>query len=232
MKRFIYLLTFLIFKTITVHSQQNLIKPFKDCGIEGSITIYDFNAKKWIASDIYDSHFPTLPASTFKIINTLIALESGVIGNENELIKWPGTTDTIKYGYRPGIYYNMTMKDAFKASAGWAYVELSKQIGKEKYIKYLTECEYGNVNISTNDADFWNFGGFAISPVNQIEILKYALKAGLDNKCMEVIIMEKAQKNLQSIIQYLNLQEKKLFRNLLKKDGLVREIRRRLNVYA
>ncbi|HKJ80352.1 MAG TPA: penicillin-binding transpeptidase domain-containing protein [Prolixibacteraceae bacterium] len=172
MKRLVFILTILIFNTVSVYSQQNLKKPFKECGIEGSITIYDLKAKKWIASDIQDSQFPTLPASTFKIINTLIALESGVIKCENEIIKWPGATDTIKYGYRPGIYHDMTMKDAFKASAGWAYVELSKKIGKEKYTSYLTECKYGNMNISTKDPDFWNFGDFAISPANQIEILK------------------------------------------------------------
>jgi beta-lactamase class D len=172
MKRVVFILTVLISITVSVYSQQDLSQPFKNCRIAGSITIYDFNAKKWIASDIKDSQFPTLPASTFKIINTLIALESGVINSENELIKWPGSTDTVKYSYRPEIYHDMTMKDAFKSSAGWAYVELSKKIGKEKYTRYLTECSYGNVDISINDADFWNFGNFAISPTNQIEILK------------------------------------------------------------
>src|SRR4030042_4802827 len=32
-----------------------------------------------------------LPASTFKIINTLIALQEGAVKNENEYIKWDGT---------------------------------------------------------------------------------------------------------------------------------------------
>ena len=64
----------------------------------------------------------TLPASTFKIINTLIALETGVIADENEIVKWPGKTDTVKYGYRPDIYHDMSLKEAFKRSAGWVYV--------------------------------------------------------------------------------------------------------------
>lgn len=149
-----------------------MTEPFKDCKVDGSITIYDYNVKKWISSDIDDSQIPTLPASTFKIINTLIALESGVIADENEIIKWPGSTDTVKYGYRPEIYHDMDMKEAFKASAGWAYVELSKKIGKEQYKKYLTECNYGNIDLSIDDYDFWNFGNFAISPANQILILK------------------------------------------------------------
>lgn len=172
MKKIIFILTVVNFSFLKLYGQHDLAKPFKDCDIEGSITIYDYNAQKWISSDINDSQIPTLPASTFKIINTLIALESDVIADENEIINWPGSTDTTKYGYRPEIYHDMTMKEAFKASAGWAYVELAKKIGKERYAKYLTECKYGNIDISINDADFWNFGNFAISPVNQIEVLK------------------------------------------------------------
>ena len=86
------------------------------------------------------------------------------------MIQWPGSTDTVKYGYRPDIYHDMSMKEAFKASAGWAYVELAKKIGKDQYRKYLTASHYGNVNLSIDD-DFWNFGNFSISPTNQIKIL-------------------------------------------------------------
>ena len=120
MKQFTILLT--VLSVFDLYGQENLLKPFQDCNIKGSITLYDYNAKKWISNDINYSHFGTLPASTFKIINTLIALETGVIPDENVIIKWPGTTDTIKYGYRPEIYYDMGMKEAFKLSAGWAYV--------------------------------------------------------------------------------------------------------------
>lgn len=151
--------------------QVNLTEPFEQCGIDGSITIYDYNGGQWISSDIDDSAVPTLPASTFKIINTLIALEAGVIATENEIIKWPGSTDTSKYGYRPDIYHDMSMKEAFRTSAGWAYVELAKKIGKADYNKYLTASNYGNVDLSIDDPDFWNFGNFAISPANQISTL-------------------------------------------------------------
>ena len=149
------LLFFSLAKLLVVEAQVNLIKPFEDCDINGSITIYDYEAKQWIASDINASHYPTLPASTFKIINTLIALESGVVEDEHELVKWPGSTDTVKYGFRPGIYY----------------VELAKRIGKDRYKKFLQQSHYGNVDLSIEDPDFWNFGNFAISPVNQIAIL-------------------------------------------------------------
>ncbi len=156
---------------VIVEGQVNMKKPFENCDIRGSITLYDYVAKQWISSDIKDSHYPSLPASTFKIINTLIALESGVIDNEHEIVKWPGETDTIKYGYRPDIYRDMSMEEAFKLSAGWVYVELAKRIGKAKYKQHLKASQYGNVDLSIDDPDFWNFGNFAITPANQIEIL-------------------------------------------------------------
>ena len=150
----------LVFFTIFgLHCQPSLTQPFEDCGIEGSITLYDYQAKKWISSDIHDIHFATLPASTFKILNTLIALDTGVVADEYEIIPWPGETDTTKYGYRPDIYHDMNMKEAFKRSAGWVYVELAKKIGKEQYQKYLSWAGYGNGDLSTSDPDFWNFGG-------------------------------------------------------------------------
>ena len=145
---------------------------FDSCGVDGSIAIYDVEGQKWIVSDTVGIEIETLPASTFKIINLLIALETNTIKDENEIVKWVGSTDTIKYGYRPEIYHDMPVKEAFESSAGWVFVELAKKIGKDTYKKYLTESKYGNNNLSQTEADFWNFGNFGISPKNQVEFLK------------------------------------------------------------
>lgn len=152
--------------------RKDLKKYFDNCNVEGSIAIYDNNNHTWILSDTIDTRKETLPASTFKIINLLIALETKTISSENEIVKWPGSTDTIKYDYRPAIYHDITVKEAFEVSAGWAYIELAKKIGKANYKKYLTLCNYGNLDLSQTDADFWNFGAFGISPINQVEFLK------------------------------------------------------------
>ena len=65
MKRLLLLTAILNLMLLKLYGQQDLSKPFKACDTEGSITLYDYNAKKWISSDINDSHYPTLPASTF-----------------------------------------------------------------------------------------------------------------------------------------------------------------------
>ncbi|ANE53588.1 penicillin-binding transpeptidase domain-containing protein [Flavisolibacter tropicus] len=145
---------------------------FTNCKVEGSVIVYDNQRKIWLASDAAAVRSATLPASTFKIANLLIALETGVIKDENEIVKWPGKTDTVKYGYRPDIYHDMSVKEAFEVSAGWVYVELAKRIGKENYKKYLAAYQYGNQTLTQPDADFWNFGAFGISPLNQINFLR------------------------------------------------------------
>jgi beta-lactamase class D len=162
---------------------------FDDCGVEGTIVIFDNNNQEWILSDTLNSKTESLPASTFKIINLLIALEANTIKDENEIVKWVGKTDTAKYGYRPEIYHDMSVKEAFEASAGWVFIELAKKIGKEKYKKYLSACNYGNLNLTEKSDDFWNFGNFAISPVNQVEFIRklYENKLPFSTRTIEIV---------------------------------------------
>ncbi|GAA0885972.1 hypothetical protein GCM10009120_45710 [Sphingobacterium siyangense subsp. cladoniae] len=93
-------------------------KYFDECHVKGAVALYDNNKGAWILSDTSDTQVATLPASTFKIINLLIALETKTIKDENSIVPWPGSTDTLKYGYRPDIYKNISVKEAFKVSAG------------------------------------------------------------------------------------------------------------------
>jgi len=178
-----------IMKSDTVIIKQDFNKYFKSCNVVGSIVIYDNNKEQWILSDTIDAKRLTLPASTFKIMNFLIALETKTISSENEVVKWPGSTDTIKYGFRPEIYHDMTVKEAFEVSAGWVFVELAKKIGKENYKRYLISCNYGNLNLSQKDDDFWNYGAFSISPINQVKFLKklYEGKLPFTKRNIEIV---------------------------------------------
>lgn len=172
--KFRYLIVLFGFLSISsrVSGQVDLQQAFRECGIKGSTIIYDYKSQKWIYSDSLDAQKLSSPASTFKIINLLIALEIKVIKDENEVIKWVGKTDTSLYGYRPDIYKDLTVREAFEVSAGWVFIELARKIGKKNYTKYLKACRYGNVDLSEKGTDFWNFGRFGISPQNQVAFLK------------------------------------------------------------
>lgn len=172
--KFCYLVLLIVFFSVSfsVSGQTDLQRAFRECGLKGSTTIYDYKNQKWIYSDSLDAQKLSLPASTFKIINLLIALETNVIKDENEVVKWVGKTDTTLYGYRPEIYKDMTVREAFEVSAGWVFIELAKKIGRKNYTKYLKACRYGNVDLSEKGADFWNFGRFGISPQNQVSFMR------------------------------------------------------------
>ncbi|MDF7818723.1 penicillin-binding transpeptidase domain-containing protein [Runella sp. MFBS21] len=179
----------LILTTTLLHAQIDFKTPFKECQLEGSISIYDYQNKKWHLSNAVDAYQETLPASTFKIINLLIALETKVIKDENVVVKWVGHTDTTLYGYRPDIYHDMTVKEAFEVSAGWVFIELAKKIGKERYKAFLKAAQYSNLNLSQKGDDFWNFGSFGISPMEQVKFLMrvYEEKVPFSKRNIEIL---------------------------------------------
>lgn len=164
-------------------------KYFDECRVDGSIVIYDVKKQSWIVSDTTGIKLETLPASSFKILNLLIALETGVIRDENEIIKYTGNVDTVKYGYRPETYHDMSVKEAFEVSAVWVFLNLAEKIGRDNYRKFLQRCNYGNYDLSQIDPDFWNFGKFAVSPLNQTIFIKdlYEEKLPFSKRNIEIV---------------------------------------------
>ncbi len=86
-------------ETISVRTDFNKYSDARKSS--GCIIIIDNNQKQWITNDTVLMKTEKLPASTFKIMNLLIALETGVIKDENELFKWNGEKDTIKIWLPP-----------------------------------------------------------------------------------------------------------------------------------
>lgn len=139
--------------------------------IKGSTTIYDYRNQQWIYTDSVDAHVASLPASTFKILHSLIALEYKAVADENEIIKWDGV-DKTHFGVRvPAWNKDTDLKTAYKNSTVWYYVELAKRLGRGLYPGILKACDFGNGVLTEEGIDFWNYGDFAVTPVNQITFL-------------------------------------------------------------
>jgi beta-lactamase class D len=147
-------------------------KEFNAFDTKGSITIYDLNNDKYYSSDAIDADKGSLPASTFKILNSCIALEVGAIKSEEEIIKWDGKPKSFKGRLVKWWNADTNIKRAFKYSTIWFYEELSNRIDRDVYQEYLKKCSYGNLDLSEKGNDFWNYGSLKISPKNQIEFLK------------------------------------------------------------
>jgi beta-lactamase class D len=103
--------------------------------------------------------------STFKIINSLIALDSGVT-DVSEEIDWdggPAWSDELKT--------RLNLKKALSGSALWYFQILARRIGRNRYRNYLSQCGYGNVQCGSKVDNFWLNGSLMISPVEQLEFI-------------------------------------------------------------
>lgn len=161
----------LLSSSIAAYAQRETARLFEDCGVNGSTTVYDYQNRTWFYTDSADAVVETLPASTFKIVNSLIALETGAVEDEEQVIPHDGTEHKL-FG-KPYDKWNqdMDMRTAFAYSAIWFYEELAARVGRSKYQDILEEIGYGNGDLSEVQNDFWNQGNFAVSPKNQIEFL-------------------------------------------------------------
>jgi beta-lactamase class D len=136
-------------------------------GFNGAFVLYDRNGHRYTRYNPERCQEALLPASTFKIMNALIALETGVIPDENHTIPWDGT----QYPYSTWNE-DHTLKTAFRDSVVWYYQEVARRIGKEKMQQYIDAIGYGNKDITGNLDSFWLDGAIRISAEEQVEFLK------------------------------------------------------------
>lgn len=135
--------------------------------VEGSFVLYDQKNDRYVLFNKAQTVTPFIPASTFKILNSLIALETGVVKDETEVLAWDKTERQI-----PAWNADTDMRNAFKNSTVWYYQELARRIGDQRMKHWLEKAKYGNT-VTTGGIDgFWLWGGLRISPVQQIDFLR------------------------------------------------------------
>jgi beta-lactamase class D len=165
---FILLLTLTSLIAGTSHADDaDLAELFKDRGVEGTMVISSLDGKMNYVHNNPRSETKFVPASTFKIPNTLIALEEGAIKNEKEVIQW----DEKDRGF-DAWNKDQTLETAFPVSCVWFYQELAQRVGSEKYSTHLKKLGYGNEKIGPNVTTFWLEGDLKISAKEQINFLK------------------------------------------------------------
>ncbi|WP_432712947.1 class D beta-lactamase [Pedobacter sp.] len=142
-------------------------KYYDKLNVQGSFVIYSQNKDAYTYYNKEQTSQAFTPASTFKICNTLISLDSKVINDEQEVIKWDG-----KERQNPVWNHDTNMRDAFKNSTVWFYQELARRVGEAQMKKLIEKAHYGNCDISGGIDVFWLSGGLRVSPSQQIEFLR------------------------------------------------------------
>lgn len=146
--------------------REDFKKYYDQFQVEGSFALYDTRQDKYTFynQDQFKQAFS--PASTFKICNSLIGLETEVIKDENFVIPW----DSIVRN--PVWDKDFDLKNAFANSTVWYYQELARRVGGTKMKYWLDKANYGNVDTSGGIDKFWLDGGLRISPEQQMDFLK------------------------------------------------------------
>ena len=150
-----------------VTKDDSLGKYFKENNVEGCFALLDNGTGQFTVYNLEryrDSAY--LPASTFKIINSLIGLQTGKIVNDSMVIKWDG----INRG-RTECNKDMTMYDAFRISCPPWYQEIARRIGRDTLQHWVDSLAYGNKKISAVDT-FWLDNSLKIKPDEQLGLMK------------------------------------------------------------
>ena len=164
-------LVFLLGLVVFLHAEDaDIAKLFENEQVKGTIVIESLDGKEQYVYNDKRAKMPLHPASTFKILNTLIALQEGVV-NADSIIVWDGKERSMQSWNQ-----DQSLKSAFKNSCVWCYQVFARHIGLEKYNEYLKKLQYGNTKTGTNVERFWLDGALRISAYEQIVFLKKLYK--------------------------------------------------------
>jgi beta-lactamase class D len=141
----------------------------------GNITVYNLERYR-------DSAY--LPASTFKIVNALIGLQTGVIENDSMVIRWDGVQRSVSEWNR-----DLSMYDAFRVSAVPYFQEVARRIGRDTMQAWLDTLAYGSKKITTKVDSFWLDNSLKITPDEQLGLVKklYFYQLPFHRMNMEVV---------------------------------------------
>lgn len=171
-------------------SAQDLSSFFKDT--KGAFVLYDLKNDRYLRYNAERCRMRFSPKSTFKIPNSLIGLETGVIADANFVIQWNRqkyppdnwTQEPFKHWAQ-----DHTLRSAIKYSVVWYYRELALRVGERRMKKHVQAFDYGNEDLSGGIDNFWLGGGLRISADEQVEFLKkfYAGRLPVSKRSVEIV---------------------------------------------
>jgi beta-lactamase class D len=169
----------LCFLSITVASFAQQIDKALLQGYDTVLVIYNRATGETVNIDPARSSQRLAPCSTFKIYNTLIGLELGLIkAVDDPWYKWDGVKRDIE-----GWNQDLTLREAFRVSAVPAYQVLAREIGETRMKEYIERIGYGSKDMSAGLDIFWlqhpKTTSIKISADEQVALLNNLLDGNL-----------------------------------------------------
>ncbi len=145
----------------------DMAQIFRNHGVTGCFVLYDLHRGTTLRHNGARARRRMLPASTFKIPNALIAVETGVVKNASQILRW----NHKKY-WLPAWNRDHTLRSALRYSVVWAFQWIARQVGRVRMQRWIDRLGYGNRDISGPIDTFWLSGQLKISAEEQIALLK------------------------------------------------------------
>lgn len=140
---------------------------FKDAEAKGTFVLYNVSAKTYAGYNKDRAEKRFVPASTFKIANSIIGLSTGAVKDVDETLPYKGSPKPfIKTWAR-----DMGLREAIAISNVPIYQELARRIGLERMRAGVVRMDYGNKEIGTIVDTFWLSGPLKISALEQARFL-------------------------------------------------------------
>lgn len=169
MKTFISLLLFIISVpafAITWQENADIKTIFENAKVAGTFVLYDVANDSYTGVNQKRAHARFLPASTFKIPNTLIGLQTKAVASVGDIFPW----DKQPY-WNKAWEKDMNLREAMKVSSVPVYQALARRIGKDNMQCYVSLFHYGNELIGSKIDLFWLRSPLKISAIEQTRFL-------------------------------------------------------------
>jgi len=155
-----------------VTEDNSVKKYFVENKVEGCFGMFDNGQGKFTLYNLdrfRDSAY--LPASTFKILNSLIGIETGRAKDDSTVLSWNG-----KPSGRIECDKDLAMYNAFRISCPPWFQELARQIGKDTMQRWLDTLGYAQryekSKIQNNLDTFWLDNSVKITADEQLGLVK------------------------------------------------------------
>jgi beta-lactamase class D len=160
---------------------------FRSAGVTGTFVLYDVTQNQLVGHNRERAYTRFVPASTFKVANTLVGLSVGAAKSIDETLPYGGKPQPVKAWEK-----DMSLREAIAMSNVALYQELAKRTGLERMRDSLVAMRYGNAEVGTIIDRFWLEGPLKISAVEQTEFLASLADGALPFPRMQQEVVQKS----------------------------------------
>lgn len=203
MHSFIFSFILIISTTTTLFANelnQKIEEIFSKADTNATFVLYDMQKEKLVIHNQARAQKRYTPASTFKIANSLIGLETKTVKSVDEPLPYIGPENPFIASWKE----DMGLRKAIAISNVPIYQELARRIGFERMKHYLKSFEYGNADTGEIIDRFWLDGPLDISTLEQVEFLKKLAEEQLP-------VSKEAQKDVKQILLLESADDYKLY---------------------